>query len=122
MEAAELIMSQRRQQTVPESVAWIVVPACGEAVVAMRTRGAQDTPGVDGKACGESSTRNRRDPPRRPTFGAGGAYKLMAKGHRAERESEGLIVPLTGADQTLPEGRSPALIMLATGISARAWR
>ena len=87
-------MSQRRQQTVPERATWIVVAACGEAVVVDTTGGVQDTPGVRGRARGDSSMRNRRDPTRRPTSGEGGAYKPTAKWRCAGRESEGFIVPL----------------------------
>ena len=93
---AEPIMSGRRQQT---------APVAGEA---------QDASGVWGRARGDSSTRNRRDPPRRPTSGEGGADKPKAKQLRAERESEGLVVPLTAAAKTPPEGRGPGLVTPAT--------
>jgi len=46
-----------------------------------------------------SLMRNRRDPSWRPTSGEGGSYKPMAKGNRAGRESEGLIVPWTPVDK-----------------------
>ena len=120
VELAELIMPQRRQQTASESVVWIVVPACGEAVVTMRTGEAQDAPGVRGRACGDSPTRNRRDPPRRPTSGDGGAYKPTAKWHRAERESEGLIVLLTGVTKRSPREGALLWLRLRKGVSARA--
>ena len=73
---AEPLISRRRQQTAPEN------------------GGAQDTPGVGKRARKEGLMRNWGDPPRRPTLGEGGAYKPKAKGRRAERESEGLIVPM----------------------------
>jgi hypothetical protein len=72
----EPLISRRRQQTTPED------------------GGAQDTPGVEKRARKEGLVRNWGDPPRRPTLGEGGAYKPKAKGRRAERESEGLVVPM----------------------------
>jgi hypothetical protein len=65
---SEPLMSRRRQQTAPEN------------------GGAQDTPGVGARARKEGLMRN--------WLGEGGAYKPKAKGRRAERESEGLIVPM----------------------------
>ena len=53
--------------------------------------------GYGGGHADRSSVRDRRDPSRRPTLGEGGPYKPMAKGDRAERESEGSIVPPTPA-------------------------
>ena len=91
---AEPLMPRRRQQT-----------------ASARTGSAQDVPGVWRRACGDSSTRNRRDPPRRSTSDEGGAYKPKAKGPRAGRESEGLVVPKRAATRTPPEGRGPALIV-----------
>jgi hypothetical protein len=49
------------------------------------------------------------------TSGEGGAYKPSAKGRRAERESEGFIVPRKPMTRTSAEGRDPALVMLADG-------
>jgi len=74
---AEPLISRRRQQTALREFG-----------------GAQDAPGVGKRARREGLMRNWGDPPRRPTLGEGGAYKPMAKGRRAERESEGLIVPM----------------------------
>jgi len=92
-EAAEPVMSRRRQQT------------------ASRSDGAtQDASGVRRGARGHSSTRNWRDPPRLPLEGEGGPYKPMAKGDRAGRKSEGAVVPLMARTKTAPEGRAPALI------------
>src|SRR2546425_9734368 len=91
-------MSRRRQQT-----------------ARARTGGAQDTPGVWRTARGDSRARNRRDPPRRPTSGEGGPYKPKAKGGRAGRESEGLIVPARPARTGPAEGRSPGFVASATG-------
>lgn len=72
---AEPIISRRRQQTATD-IGWV-----------------QDAPGVGKRARKEGLMRNWGDPPRRPTLGEGGAYKPKAKGRRAERESEGPIVP-----------------------------
>jgi hypothetical protein len=116
---AEPIMTRRRQQTVPED-AWVPVVACDERAVAVTTGGGQDAPGVGGRARGESRTRNRRDPTRWPTSGEGGAYKPMAKGSRAGRESEESIVPWMVRARTSPEGRGSALVTSAMGVSARA--
>jgi hypothetical protein len=91
-------MSGRRQQTAREG-----------------TGGAQDTSGVWKTARSDSLVRNRRDPPRRPTSGEGGAYKPEAKGYRAERESEGFVVPRMTVIRTPTEGRDPALVALADG-------
>src|SRR5512145_1018155 len=96
-EEAEPIMPRRRQQTAP----------CSGAV--------QDSSGVRSGACDDSSTRNRRDPPRQPTSGKGECYKPSAKGARVERESEGLVVPSMPATTTPEEGRGPALIESAPG-------
>ena len=53
-----------------------------------------------------SLIRNRRDPSWRPTSGEGDSYKLMAKGNRAGRESEGFIVPLMPFDK-IGGGKGP---------------
>ncbi len=55
--------------------------------------------------------RNRRDPPRRPTLGEGGLYTPKVKGGRAERESEGPVVPTKMEAKTPLEGRGPALVV-----------
>jgi hypothetical protein len=57
------------------------------------TGATQDSSGVRETARSDSLVRNRRDPTRQPTSGEGGPYKPTAKGDRAERESEGLVVP-----------------------------
>ena len=95
--AAEPIMPRRRQQTAPG-----------------RTGGVQDAPGVRRRARSDSPTRNRRDPPRRPTSGEGAVHKPSAKGPRVGRESEGLVVPLRSGESRT-EGRSPALVALSRG-------
>jgi hypothetical protein len=83
------------------------------------TGGFQDPPGVRKAARSDSGARNRRDPPRRPSSGKDSAYKPKAKGSRAGRESEGLIVPWR-AGESRTEGRGPALVALGLGVSARA--
>lgn len=112
---AEPPISRRRQQTAPAGAAWIVVAACGEAVEADRSGEAQDVPGVLGRACDEGRTRNRRDPPRRPASGEGGADKPSAKRSRAGRESEGRVVPTRAGTRTPLEGRRPALVVPEVG-------
>jgi hypothetical protein len=52
----------------------------------------QDARGVERRACGDSSIRNRRDPFPAAKSGEGDPYKPMAKAERAGRESEGFIV------------------------------
>jgi hypothetical protein len=108
-------MSRRRQQTEPVKEAGTPVAACGERVEASATGGAQDTPGVWGRARDDSQARNRRGPTRLPPSGEGGVYKPKAKRRRAGRESEGAIVPSRGAPRTLSEGRAPTLIATANG-------
>ena len=92
---AEPLMSRRRQQTV-SAAGWM-----------------QDARGVERRACGQSSVRNRRDPSRRSTSDEGGPYKPSVKGDRAGRESEGSVVPSTPATKTPAEGRGPALVTAA---------
>jgi group II intron reverse transcriptase/maturase len=58
--------------------------------------------------------RNRRDPTRQPTLGEGGVYKPTVKGHRAERESEGLVVPVKASEKP-PEGSGPTLVVPVAG-------
>jgi len=93
-------MSRRRQQTASVGGTGVPVP----------DGGTQDASGVGRRAGGDGSTRNWRDPPRRPTSGEGGPYKPKAKGDRAGRESEGPVVPLTTGTKTPSEGRGPAWI------------
>lgn len=95
---AEPIMARRRQQTAPE-----------------QSGAAQDFPGVWRRACDDSPTRNRRDPPRRLTSSEDAVNRPEAKQPRAERESEGLVVPVKSATTTPTEGRGPAWIEPADG-------
>ena len=57
------------------------------------TGATQDSSGVGKAARSDGVMRNRRGPTRRPTSGEGGPYKPKVKGGRAERESEGSVVP-----------------------------
>ncbi len=66
----------------------------------------QDARGVWRKAREDSLVRNRRDPSWRPTSGEGVPYKPMAKGERAERESEGFIVLMMPIDK-IGGGKGP---------------
>jgi hypothetical protein len=86
--SAEPLMSRRRQQTAPE------------------TGSAQDALGVWRTARGDSSSRNRRDPPRRPASGRSDPHKPTVKGDQAERESEGFVVPLTPVEKA-GRGKEP---------------
>jgi hypothetical protein len=95
---AEPIISRRRQQT-----------------ASARAGAMQDAPGVWRRARVDSATRNRRDPTRRLTSSGGPPYKPSAKWAGAGRESEGPIVPAKAETRTPPEGRGPALVMLASG-------
>ena len=65
----------------------------------LETGWVQDALGVGGRARSEGLMRKRRDPTQRPSSGEGGANKPMAKSRRAERESEGLVVPRIAADK-----------------------
>jgi len=62
--------------------------------------------GYGGGHADRSSTRDRRDPSRRPTSGEGGPYKPKAKWGRAGRESEGSIVPLKPVEKA-GRGKGP---------------
>ena len=48
-------------------------------------------------------------------MGEGGSYKPEAKGNRAERESEGLVVPEKPRRKDSVEGRGPGFVASATG-------
>jgi len=58
----------------------------------LNTGWTQDALGVWRRACGDSPTRNRRGPPRPPTFGKDPSFKPMAKWTGAGRKSEGPVV------------------------------
>ena len=61
---------------------------------------ALDLPGVGEAGCGEGATRGRRDPTRQPESGKDRLYKEKPKASGAERESEGLVVPVKAGAQT----------------------
>jgi hypothetical protein len=106
---AEPIISRRRQQTASRRVASVT-----------RTGATQDTPGVLRRACGESSIRNRRGPPRQLLSERSGTYKPKAKWCRVERESEGFVVPVKAGK--LAGGKGPYFgHVCVREVSARAW-
>ncbi len=78
--SAELLMSQRRQQTAPG------------------TGAVQDALGVWRRARRHSPMRNRRGPTRWPTSGRSDPYKPTVKWGQTGRESEGPIVLMTPGD------------------------
>ncbi len=94
---AEPVISRRRQQTAPE-----------------RSGGVQDVPGVGRRARSDSPTRNRRGPTRQLTSSKDHTYKPSAKWRGVGRESEGRVVP-SMVGESRPEGRGPALVVLARG-------
>jgi RNA-directed DNA polymerase len=51
--------------------------------------------------------RNRRDPSAQPASGKDRAYKPMVKSPGAQRESEGVVVPLIGVQHNAPGGKGP---------------
>jgi RNA-directed DNA polymerase len=51
--------------------------------------------------------RNRRDPSARPVSGQGGSYKPKAKSSAAQRESEGVVVPLMAVANKAAGGKGP---------------
>jgi hypothetical protein len=94
---AELLISQRRQQT------------------AIASGWSQDALGVWRPARRHSLLRNRRDPTRRLTSGRSDPYKPTVKWDQAGRESEGSIVLLTPGDKP-GRGKGPCFGC------ARVWR
>jgi hypothetical protein len=80
---------------------------------------AQDAPGVRKRARRDSLMRNWRGPTWRPTSGEGGSYKPKVKWSRAERESEGLTVPMK-AGRTCWRERALLWSRPRLGVSARA--
>ena len=61
--------------------------------------------GVWGKARSQGLVRNTGDPSEQPQSGQGRSYKPKAKASGAQRESEGVIVPLMGAQQNALGGK-----------------
>ena len=66
-----------------------------------------DLPGVRAAARVEGSSRNRRDPSAWPLSGQGAPYKPSAKSATAQRESEGIVVPLRPVQQNAGRGKGP---------------
>jgi len=63
--------------------------------------------GVWGAARAQGSVWNRRDPSARPASGQGGSYKPMVKSSRAQRESEGVVVPWITVQNNAVGGKGP---------------
>ena len=63
--------------------------------------------GVWGAARAQGSVWNRRDPSARPLSGRSGSYKPMAKSSRAQRESEGVVVPTRVVTNNATGGKGP---------------
>src|SRR3989441_48489 len=63
--------------------------------------------GIRGTARAQGSWRNRRDPSAQPPSGQGRAYKPKVKARGAQRESEGVVVPVTGASHNASRGKGP---------------
>jgi RNA-directed DNA polymerase len=68
---------------------------------------AADSSGVWGAARVEGEVRNRRGPSARPESGRSGSYKPKVKSSRAQRESEGVVVPARGAKNNTLLGKDP---------------
>src|SRR6266705_3044930 len=81
-----------------------------KAMSAARSSGATSAaglPGIWGTARAQGSRRNRRDPSAQPPSGQVRAYKPKAKARGAQRESEGVVVPVTGVQHNAPGGKGP---------------
>jgi len=63
--------------------------------------------GVRGAARAQGSVWNRRDPSARPGSGQSGAHKPKVKSRRAQRESEGVVVPLRVVTNNTTGGKHP---------------
>jgi len=63
--------------------------------------------GVWGAARGQGDERNTRGPSARPRSGWSGSYKPTAKSSRAQRESEGVVVPWMAATNNVVGGKDP---------------
>jgi len=70
--------------------------------------------GVWGAARAQGSVWNRRDPSAWPLSGQSGAYKPKAKSRRAQRESEGVVVPMRVVTNNATGGKGPCF--------GHAWR
>jgi len=76
--------------------------------------------GVWAAARYEGMMRNRRDPPLQPTSGKDRAYKAGAEVARSREGVRGVRTTVEGGEKPL-EGRDPASVTFALGVSARAW-
>ena len=63
--------------------------------------------GVWGAARAQGSVWNRRDPSAQPRSGQSGAYKPTVKSRRAQRESEGIVVPVIAVTNNAAGGKGP---------------
>jgi len=81
-----------------------------KATLAVRKSGAariESPAGVEGAARAQGSVWNRRDPSARPTSGQSGAHKPKVKSRRAQRESEGTVVPARAVTNNAAGGKGP---------------
>jgi hypothetical protein len=63
--------------------------------------------GVWGAARAQGSVWNRRDPSARPASGQDGSYKPTVKSSRAQRESEGVVLPTMVVTNNATGGKDP---------------
>ncbi len=63
--------------------------------------------GVGGAARVQGSTRNARDPSAPPLSRQGGSYKSKTKSSAAQRESDGIVVPVIAATNNAAGGKGP---------------
>jgi RNA-directed DNA polymerase len=66
-----------------------------------------DPGGVRGAARVQGEARNTRDPSASPSSGQGAPYKPRAKSAAAQRESEGIVVPVMAATNNAVGGKGP---------------
>ena len=70
-------------------------------------RSATDSSGVWGAARGQGTVGNRRDPSGLSSSGQGAPYKPKAKSAAAQRESEGVVVPMRTVNDNAVGGKDP---------------
>ena len=68
---------------------------------------ARELGGVWSAARGHGDERNTRDPSAPPPSGQGDSYKPMAKSSGAQRESEGIVVPVRATTNNVVGGKGP---------------
>src|SRR5204863_6774462 len=79
-----------------------------KATPTAREAGCVDGPsGVQGAARVQGVVRNTRDPSARPSSGQGASYKPKAKSTAAQRESDGIVVPVIAATKNAAGGKGP---------------